>query len=109
MSARAFWPGFNWRVLAHERGKPNSRGSYTGGEWDVRSGVRWRTPVPGDERRVILDGNWEFDELVIDDWFHIEQMNERQWWLGVGNGDDYWHVNVTIDGRGRASVSVEKQ
>lgn len=59
--------------------------------------------------RQVLDGDWEFDELVIDDWFHLEQMDDRDWWLGVGNGDDCWHVNIRVDGKGKASVSVEKQ
>ena len=36
-------------------------------------------------------------------------MNDRDWWLGVGNGDDYWHVNVHIDRDGKATVQMEKQ
>jgi hypothetical protein len=46
----------------------------------------------------------QFDELVIDDWFHIEQMSERHYWMRVGNYD----LNVHIDGKGEAAVGVEE-
>jgi hypothetical protein len=56
-----------------------------------------------------LRGPVEFDELVIDDWFHLEQIDKRVWWLGLGNGEDYWHLHVVIDGKGNATVSMERQ
>lgn len=34
-----------------------------------------------------------FDELVIDQWFHIEQMDDRSWWGRIGPLD-LW---ITID------------
>lgn len=107
---RAFWPGFTWRILAHERSHDNSRGAYSGKVLDIRCGDRWLPPqdAPTGQRQH-QGGFWEFDELCIDDWFHLEQMGDRDWWLGVGNGDDYWHVNVHIDREGQAHVSVEKQ
>ncbi len=93
MSKRAFWPGFNWRILAHELTRP--RGAYTGEQIDIRS---------SEGRLPLL-----FDELVIDDWLHVEQMNDRDWWIGVGNQDgDEWAINVTIDRDGKASVLVEQ-
>lgn len=107
MSGRAFWPGFRWRILAHERTGVHSRAVHTGKSFDVHANGK----APGGYKgiRQLLDGHWEFDELVIDDWFHIEQMDDRHWWIGVGNGGDYWHVNVSIDRDGKASVSMEKQ
>lgn len=109
----AFWPGFTWRVLAHEREKANSRGAHTGVSYDVRCGDRWLPPADaatGQHQHLAPDGGaFAFDELCIDDWFHLEQMGDRNWWLGVGNGGDYWHVNVHIDRDGQAHVSVEKQ
>lgn len=104
------WPGFNWRILAHEKDKANSRSAYTGKVLDLRCGERWLPPADADTgQRQFREGAWEFDELCIDDWFHLEQMNDRDWWLGVGNGDDYWHVNVHIDREGQAHVQMEKQ
>ncbi len=32
---------------------------------------------------VEIENKGVFDELVLDDWFHIEHMEERQWWLRV--------------------------
>lgn len=104
LGSRAFWPGFQWRVLAHRR--PKRHEPWATDSFDVRSGIERDAHATF---RHFLDGDWEFDELVIDDWFHLEQMSERTWWMGVGKGDDYWHVNVTVDGKGEAVVNVEKQ
>ncbi len=93
---RAFWPGYRWRILAHHTKKLGGRNpGYTGEDIQIRSD---------------RDGDLvEFDELCIDDWFHLEQMDSRDWWLGIGNGDDYWHVNIHVDREGQAHVSMEKQ
>ena len=96
MSRLAFWPGYRWRVLAHKKATASKKPDYLQDHrWDVRSD-QFDTPI-------------EFDELVIDDWFHLEQMDKRCWWMGVGNGDDYWHIYVVVDGKGKATVSMEKQ
>ena len=50
-------PGRYWRVLSHRQGH--------GGHLDLRD--------VGD-----------FDELVVGDWFHLEQMDDRYWWMHVG-------------------------
>lgn len=47
-----------------------------------------------------------FDELVVDDWFHIEQMDARVWWFCVGNGDDVRHFFVNIDRNGGARLNL---
>jgi hypothetical protein len=44
----------------------------------------------------------QFDELVIDDWFHLEQMSQRHYWMRVGN----LGINVHIDGDGKATVGT---
>jgi hypothetical protein len=51
------------------------------------------------------DGPVEFDELVIDHWFHLEQMDDRVWWMDVAG----LHITVHIDGHGlpRISQSLE--
>ena len=46
-------------------------------------GRSWRT-------NSSLDGS--FDELVIDDWFHLERMDDRRWWIGIGD----WHINIYV-------------
>ena len=38
-----------------------------------------------------------FDELVVDHWCHIEQMDTYDWWVNVGGVT----VNVTVDRDGR--------
>lgn len=98
-SRRAFWPGFKWRILAHTRTAANSRGGYTGGMIDLRSDDPDRPPTV-------------FDELVIDNWLHLEQMNGRSWWIGLGTAEDgigyEWMIYVGIDRDGKATVHMEK-
>lgn len=53
----------------------------------------------------------EFDGGLIDEivlhgvTVHVEQMNDRCWWIGVykgpGAGDPYWMGNFVTDSRGR--------
>ncbi|HVK75725.1 MAG TPA: hypothetical protein VM734_20485, partial [Kofleriaceae bacterium] len=55
-------------------------------------------------REVTLENQGVFDELVIDDWLHLEQMDERSWWMRVGDAS----ISVVVDGDGRARVSIER-
>jgi hypothetical protein len=68
-------------------------------------GSHWRTlswtDKPGDEPEAIEHSSADepsiFDELVIDDWFHLEQMTRRRWWMRIG--DLVVWVKVAKDGR----------
>lgn len=82
-------------------------------------GRRWRTLVhntrTGESVEQRFDGpeGVEFDELVIDSWFHLEQMDTFCWWLGVG-GDSpeapYLHLNFGISpARTLSWVTVEDE
>lgn len=37
----------------------------------------------GKENR--FQGESGFDELVVDDWLHVEKMDAKVWWLRVGD------------------------
>ena len=84
----SFWPGYNWRVLAHARTDKGRKGVSTGERITLASSDH--------------NGPVEFDELIIDHWFHLEQMNDRHWWMYVGG----WHINVSIDADGKPNVSM---
>jgi hypothetical protein len=66
-------------------------------------GTRWRFKV-GDtsvsakvEGPIQIHGGDVFDELVVDGWLHLEQMNCRDWWMRVGE-HTIW-VTVGKDGK----------
>lgn len=75
-------------------------------------GARWRMQAGGDTRDVAtvavsseqFGGRVVFDELVIDEWLHLEQMNREHWWLRVGDVT----LNVTVGRDGKATVLVER-
>jgi len=67
MSPRRRLPGTRWRFLAHHA--PTGRGGMYGSPIAARS----------DDHPTSV-----FDELVVDRWLHVEQMNSGQWWMNVG-------------------------
>ena len=48
----------------------------------------------------------QFDELVVDRWLHIEQMDSRAWWMQIG--DHTLWVKVNADGTGVVTM-IEKE
>ncbi|BAM93118.1 hypothetical protein S58_71530 [Bradyrhizobium oligotrophicum S58] len=49
-------------------------------------GRRWRfRAVRVGGRSIELWNQGIFDELVVDDWLHIEQMDDKVYWLQVGD------------------------
>ena len=72
-------PGHFWRFLVHRR------------------------PDDGEPLHLYSTefGPSEFDELVVGDpcWLHVEQMNNRDWWMQVGPAVIRVHINTdhTVD------------
>lgn len=59
-------------------------------------GSRWRLSAyqKGGRERVNLENAGVFDELVVDDWFHMEQMDTRAWWLRLGQSSVFVHIGT---------------
>lgn len=62
MTGRVRRAGGRWRLLAHET-LPHGA-----------SGEAHHVNIPGTE----------FDELVVGQWLHVEQMGSGSWWMAVG-------------------------
>ncbi len=110
--ARPLPPGARWRLQAwlHET---SARGT-------VRESVRPPLTCKSDGERIEmcapqripydhinqpvadLSGTVIFDELVVGNWLHVEQMSERQWWMAVGG----LRLAVTIGRDGKARVVI---
>ena len=70
-----------------------------------------QAPLPGTEWRILAardGGNLEvenqgiLDEVVIHSWLHLEQLDERQWWMRLG--DARILINVAPDGNVRVDI-----
>ena len=106
-------PGRSWRILAwgkdpvHASSTPELRASLSK-TWKSLSELRH---VIRPEGTVIFDGppwrNTVFDELVIDDWLHLEQMDTDLWWLNLGDRDLIVWIEVPKKGPIRIGVSDE--
>ena len=95
MSKRLRRSGSPWRILVHEYlGKKDGEPSYghshhIGNQPGSRPDGEWRT-------NHTLAGT-EFDELVIGQWIHVEQMDVSEWAVHVGGV----RIGVTADRDGR--------
>lgn len=77
--------GARWRVLAHE---PDGRSL---------SVETYPKDHSGGLQRVVDASGTEFDELVVGQFFHMEQMDSGVWWMNIG-GVTVW-VKADRDGR----------
>jgi len=91
--------GAKWRVLAHQRGQRVELYSkdYPESMTCDGPGKPWRRLGPPIDPKLRTKERAIFDELVIDDWLHIEQMDTRVWWLRIG--DDMVMISIGRDGR----------
>lgn len=64
----------------------------------------WRLLAHQGDQKVELENAGVFDELVLGDWLHVEQMDDSQWWLRVGDA----RLTVTLKPGALPTVDVER-
>lgn len=74
-----------------------------GARLDIESAPT-RSRLPGMRWRVLVHEDGAFDELVIDRWLHLEQMNERNWFLQLGP----LYVSVELNADDTADVHIHR-
>ena len=67
-------------------------------------GTRWRVLAHRGSEHVELENQGVIDEVVVDEWLHVEQMDTHRWWMRVGDA----RVLVTIGENGQARVDIER-
>lgn len=67
-------------------------------------GCEWRLLTHETERSFEIANRGVFDELVVDPWLHIEKMNDRQWWLRIGDARIWVHIGEN----GSPAVDIER-
>lgn len=65
-------------------------------------GERWSVQSRGEAGPMVHEGEGVFDELWVDDWLHIEEMEDGYWWMRVGDAE----IHVDVDLEGRVTVDV---
>jgi len=87
-------PGRSWRILANGR------------DVDFHVGSPALPPgLAGRAARILDVADSVFDELVIDDWLHLEMMDTRDWWMRIGD-TVIW---ITVPTSGPVRVFVRKE
>jgi hypothetical protein len=59
-------------------------------------GRRWRVRAYEGSSVFEMENKGTFDELVVDHWLHVEQMDERVWLVRAGTRG--FVVTVNVDG-----------
>lgn len=73
-------------------------------EKEKEAGACWRVLARRGSEAVELENEGVLDEVVIDDWLHLEQMDTRQWWMRLGDA----RIVITIGPTGKACVDIER-
>ena len=73
-------PGSRWRVgWGNPTDEPNV--------WGTIECLGDHTSIRLPDLTHAVAGPTAFDELVVDQWFHLEQMDKDRWWLGLRRED----------------------
>jgi hypothetical protein len=57
--------------------------------------THWKVRAFNDRECVTQAGEGAVDELVIDEWFHLEEMHPDRWWMRIGDA----RLTITRTGR----------
>jgi hypothetical protein len=88
-----------------------------GASWRIRAVGRTRTLDIGSSKREVahvidikgakslVSEKTVLDEVCIDDWLHLEQMDDRYWWMRVGE----YVLWITIPKKGPPQVTVRRE
>jgi hypothetical protein len=69
-----------------------------------KPGSRWRVLARDGERAITAQDDGIFDELVIDGWLHLEQMDSDTWWMRLADA----RIDIKILPDGRAEIAIER-
>jgi hypothetical protein len=64
----------------------------------------WRVVEREGDVKVEHVGRAVFDELHVDAWLHVEQLEDRVWWMRVGDA----RLTVSIAPDGQPTVDVQR-
>lgn len=72
-------------------------------------GYNWRFNAPSERPKSAFkdiqgDGKSFFDELVVDNWFHIEHMGDCTYWMRIG---DALNIHVTVAEDGKCEIRID--
>jgi hypothetical protein len=64
----------------------------------------WRILAHVSDGKIEITNQGELDEVVIGQWFHLERLDDNEWWLRVGDA----RILVSIGKQGEADVDIER-
>ena len=67
-------------------------------------GAEWRVQARNEDRKIEHTNEGVFDELVVDHWLHLEQLDDRTWWMRLGDA----RLQVFVAQDGAVTVDVQR-
>jgi hypothetical protein len=64
----------------------------------------WRILAHKDGQKIEIENQGELDEVVLEHWFHLEELGENEWWLRVGDA----RILVRVGEDGKEEVEIER-
>ena len=64
----------------------------------------WRILAHKDGRKIEIENQGELDEVVLEHWFHLEELGEKEWCLRVGDA----RILVRVEEDGEVEIEVER-
>ena len=66
-------------------------------------GTKWRVLAwRKDGSKVDVQNDGQFDELVLEDVLHLEQMDNRNWWMRLGDAAIY----IRVPAKGKPKIII---
>jgi len=77
-------------------------------EWVQRCaenpGAEWRVQARDGDRKIEYRNEGVFDELVVDHWLHLEQLDRRTWWMRIGDA----RLQVAVGENGAVILDLQR-
>lgn len=93
--------GRRWRLLVHglpRKGEKMNHAAHHVSSFPMNRHPQIEERLHADDRSQYVElPDTEFDELVVDQWCHIEQMGNNYWWMNIGGVT--LHVTADRDGK----------
>jgi hypothetical protein len=65
--------------------------------------THWKVRALNERECISASGEGAVDEVVVDEWFHLEELRQDHWWVRIGDA----RVSITRNGK-QIRVDVER-
>ena len=68
------------------------------------SNIEWRILAQKDGEKIDIENQGMLDEIVLQAWFHLEQLDNNKWWIRIGDA----RILVSVEPDQNTRVDIER-